>query len=291
MAIQTDIIGPLGTAFTQAQDIFVLLPQNAGSEMVSASLGLYHALRSAGKTVTIACPTPLSQTAKTLPGGQDIVSKIGNRNLIISLKVDKRDSIDKVSYSLDESAKIFNLVVQPKKGEPPLKKDAVQFSYSGAQADLVFMVGANRFEDLGVFYQAEKSLFTDAKTVVISRFNSVPFADFHIQDPRTTSLSELTLDLINTLNLSLNQDAATSLLLGIDSATQNLQSPTVSADTFEKVAKLMRAGGTRRLGETPVPAANGQPVVVSPQPVNPAAPQPVPQEWLTPKVYKASPTA
>ncbi|OGV96826.1 hypothetical protein A2W24_03240 [Microgenomates group bacterium RBG_16_45_19] len=302
MAIQADIIGPLKDTLTTARDLFILLPQNAGQEMVNAALGLYQTFKAAGKNVTVACPTPLSATAKNFPGGADITAKIGNRNLIISIQVDKRDSIDKVSYSLDEAAKTFNLVVQPKKGEPPLKKDAVNFTYSGALADAVIMVGANRFEDLGVFYQAEKKLFSEAKTIAVSRFAAVPFADFHVTDNRSLSLAELSLDLINTLELIPPAEAATNLLMGIDVATQNLQSATVTANTFEQVAKLMRLGGVRRLSTppsvSPPPAAQIQ-VTPTPTPsptptpvpmIKPVTPAPVPQDWLTPKVYKSTDT-
>jgi hypothetical protein len=203
--------------------------------------------------------------------------------LIISIKVDKRDSIDKVSYNLDEEEKTFNLVVQPKKGELPLKKDAVSFSYSGAQADLVIIVGGNRFEDLGVFYETERSLFTEAKTINISRFANTPFADFHVTDGQVTSLAELSLELTQTLGVTVSTDAATAFLSGIDTATQNLQSPAVTADTFEKVAYLMRAGGLRQITRP----NNSNPVSSSPAPAAAPNPQPVPQEWLTPKIYKS----
>jgi hypothetical protein len=289
MAIQSDIIGPLRDNFSKAQEVFVLLPQNAGQEMVAAASGLAASLKNSGKNVTLACPTPISHTAQTIPGATAITNTIGNRNLIISIKVDKRDSIDKVSYNLNEEEKIFNLVVQPKRGELPLKKDAVSFTYSGSQADLVFLVGVNRFEDLGHFYESEKALFSDAKTVCVSRFATTPFADFHISDTQVSSLAELSLELLETLGSSPSSEAATAFLIGIDTATQNLQSPTVTADTFEKVANLLRAGGVRQSLRPPVapaPVVGPSSAPVSVPPTLPAN-QPVPQDWLSPKIYKS----
>lgn len=288
MSIQADIIGPLKDTFGKAQEVFVLLPQNAGQEMVAAASGLALSLKNTNKNVTLACPTPISNTAKSIPGSADITHNIGNRNLIISIKVDQRDSIDKVSYNLDESAKTFNLVVQPKKGESPLKKDAVSFTYSGAQADLVFLIGVNRFEDLGIFYEAEKALFSDSKTVCVSRFAANPFADFHLSDSQTTSLTELTWEMSQTLGLNLNAQAATAFLMGIDTATQNLQSPNVTATTFEAMAQLMRLGGLRQNVKPSVLSHPSQPVAPTAPPA--AANQVVPQEWLTPKIFKSSDT-
>lgn len=298
MAIPSDIIGPLKDQFSKSSEIFVLLPQNAGQEMVAAATGLFACLKNSGKSLTLACPTPISNTAKAIPGAANITDSIGNRNLIISIKVDKRDSIDKVSYNLNEEDKIFNLVVQPKKGELPLKKEAVSFTYSGAQADLIFLIGATRFEDLGYFYENEKALFTEGKTVSVSRYAATPFADFHISDNLSSGLAETSFELIQTLGLNLNPEAATALLIGIDAATQNLQIPNVTADTFEKVAQLMRAGGVRQISRpaspAPAPTPTTPPKVLNPTPtplVQPSVNTPVPQDWLAPKIYKSSDTA
>ena len=311
MAIQTDIIQPLKDTLTKAGSIFVLLPQNAGQESVAAGLGLYQTLKQTGKNVIIATPSKLSQASQSLPGASEITGKIGNRNLVISLKLKNRDSIDKVSYNLDEDGQTFNLVIQPKKGHQPLRQEDASFSYSGAQADLIFIIGANRLEDLGDFYESEKQLFIDSKTVGINRFSSTTFADFHVSDNQVSGNAELVYQLINSLNFELSVDAATNFLNGIDQATNSLQHPDLRADTMESVAKLMRAGGTRAIasqstaktapqtvtGSQPVtpppPLAkhNGQPAAVpsSPQPqANDSGKADVPKDWLAPKIYKGS---
>jgi nanoRNase/pAp phosphatase (c-di-AMP/oligoRNAs hydrolase) len=313
--IAQDIIQPLKTAIDQAADMLVLLPENAGQEMVAAALGLSQVLQETQKGIVIACPSTLSQNSRSLPGGDQIAQKIGNRNLVISLKVQNRDSIDKVSYNLDETDQVFNLIIQPKKGNQPLKKDDVAFSYSGAKADLIFVVGAARLEDLGSFYESERKLFQDAKTVSLNRFQTATFADFQIQNGQTTGHAELAYELTKALGLTLTTDAATNFLSGIDIATNNLQHPAVNADTFEKVATLMRAGGVRKPAHTPpmpgltmpipvssvrpMPQTNGTstpmpaaPQIAIPQKVNQPIPEEsskeVPQEWLQPKIYKST---
>ena len=306
MSLPSDIIQPLKTALDQAQDILVILPQNAGQEMVAAALGLFHALSSPGKNVLIACPSNLSEGSRALPGGDQVTHKLGNRNLVISLKVNQRDSIDKVSYNLDEDTQTFNLIIQPKKGNQPLKKDDVTYSYSGSQADLIFVVGANRLEDLADFYEAQRKLFTEAKTVSINRFQNPPYADFQIADTQATGHAEITYDLVTALGLPVTADTATNFLSGIDTATNRLQSPLVRAETFEMIAALMKAGGTRQ-AVTPVGMPPRPAPVQPPAPIAPPAPpaqtlptpkaqtvptngstQSVPQDWLAPKIYKSS---
>lgn len=297
--IPQDITQPLKDTLGKANDVLVLLPQNAGQEMVASALGLHQVLVEAGKNVLIASPSKLSESSRALPGAEAIADKIGNRNLVISLKVDKRDSIDKVSYNLDETDQVFNLIIQPKQGNPPLKKDQVSFSYSGAQADLIFTVGANRLEDLGEFYEAERKLFTDTKTVAINRYQSATFADFQITDTQASGHAELTYELVKALNLSLTAPAATAFLIGIDLATNNLSHPTMTADTLERVATLLRAGGVRQAAKIglsspsmPQPKiepviAPAQPQVIQPVPTNGSTTS-VPQDWLQPKIYKSS---
>jgi hypothetical protein len=74
-----------------------------------------------------------------------------------------------------------------------------------------------------------------------------------------------------------SKDSATNLLAGIDTATNRLLAPTVTAETFDAVAQLLRAGGIRQsYGEA-----------TSPQEVK-VAPAPVPSDWLQPKIFKSS---
>jgi len=238
-------IQPIKDLLTKAKDIFVLFPPLSNPDIIGSALALFHSLKETQKNIYIATPTLPKAEDYPLPGVDKISDSIGNSNLVISLKVDSRDSIDKVSYNLDEEGKVFNLIIQPKKSHSPLNSHDVNYSYSGAKADMVFILGANRLEDLGVFYEEERKLFTDAATVAMSQFTPTKFAQYHISNNQASSLSEITGDYISQLGLSINEDSATSLLFGIDIATNNLQISTVSAETFDLVAKLLRAGGQR----------------------------------------------
>ena len=173
-----------------AKEILVLLPQNPGPDSIAASLSLYLAIENSGKQAYIACGTPIDFSQYPLRKTDRISQKIGNKNLVVSLKVDNRDSIDKVSYNLDEQTKIFNLIITPKKGAAPLSSDSVSYSMAGAQADLIFIVGASTFDDLGSLYAAEPALFTDTTTVAINRMEPIPFATHHLANPKSSSIAE-----------------------------------------------------------------------------------------------------
>lgn len=285
----------------KSAEILVLLPQNPGPDSIASALGLFLGLEQAGKQAHIACGTPIDFSQYPLKHTEKITQKIGNKNLVISLKVDSRDSVDKVSYNLDEATKVFNLIVTPKKGASPLDSNAVSFSMAGARADLIIVVGATSFDDLGSLYAAEPGLFTETSSIAINRMEPVPFATYHLANDEASSIAEWMTTVIEELGLPLSADAATNLLAAIDVVTNKLQLPSVKAATFENVAKLIRAGGARVML---MPRAEVKPLVAPIENTTPmdfpqnnidlsASPvEAVPEDWLSPpKILKAPKTS
>ncbi len=273
-----------------AREILVLLPQNPGPDSIAAALSLGIVLDKSGKATHIACSTPIDFSEYPLRQADKVTQKIGNKNLVISLQVANRESIDKVSYNLDETSKTFNLIITPKKGAAPLSSDAVSYSLAGARADLIFIVGGTSFESTGSLYAAEPNLFTETTTVAINRLEVNPYATHHLTSPLASSVSEFMATLIKTFNLTLDQDSATNLLAAIDVVTDKLQLPSTSPATFETVAELMRAGASRIMVTPavitkPQTTAPNQDITIDAAPAS--TPEEIPEEWLSPKILKA----
>jgi len=149
----------LKKSFDQAKTILILVVDNPKLDHLASALGLYLALSKSDKKVSVACPTPMRVEFNRLVGVDKVRSNIGSRDLVVSFPYEK-DSIEKVSYNVDDAK--FNLVIQPKTGFPNLDSDKVSYSYSGAEADLVFIIGAPKLDSLGPFYHNEKKLFETA---------------------------------------------------------------------------------------------------------------------------------
>ena len=66
-----------------AKDIYILIPQNPNQDAVAAGLALYLSLKGDGKNAYIACPSPMRVEFSRLVGVDKVVSKIGNRNLVV----------------------------------------------------------------------------------------------------------------------------------------------------------------------------------------------------------------
>jgi nanoRNase/pAp phosphatase (c-di-AMP/oligoRNAs hydrolase) len=158
------------------------------------------------------------------------------------------------------------LIIKSKKDQLPLDKKSVNYFYVGAEVDLIFVIGAQKLEDLGEIYQKEVNLFK-GKTLVNIDFHpqNSGFGNINIFQPQRSSYSEMITFLLKNLNLFFDIDIATNLLLGLKKATNNFQNENVSADTFEAAAFCLKAR-EKQVEEEKI--------------AEPTA------DWLAPKIYR-----
>jgi hypothetical protein len=233
---------------------------------------------------------------------------IGDQNLVISFDY-PQDSLEKVSYDLDSQNQKFNIKIEPKPGLKAPDPQSVRYSYSGSEADVIFVIGARSLEDLGSLYQEEKKLLDNQEKILVnlsSLDNNAQFGRVNLYDPTASGCSEIVTAVLTELNLPLDSDIATNLLAGIEASTDNFSSPNVSADTFELAAFLIKTGAKKGFttafssprppSPTPVvsPQAQPRPFTSDSAPFSPdqipsqSSPKPSP-DWLKPKVFKSSP--
>jgi nanoRNase/pAp phosphatase (c-di-AMP/oligoRNAs hydrolase) len=300
---------PVKTALQTAKQTLVLLPQNPTVDSVAAALAVYLSLTKKGINSTIGCSSQMTVQFNRLFGVDKIKPRIGNQNLVISFDYPE-DSLEKVAYDKDPANQKFHLTIEPKAGMQPLDSSQVQYSYTGSNADLIFVIGAKSLEDLGEIYKKEKTLLDDKSKIMvnISSLGNSQFGSVNLSDPMATGASEIVFNLIKGLELPLEQDIATNILAGIEAATQNLAQAR-DVETFETVTELMRFGAERNhltapaygapgfnspfMRPSPAPAwptAPASPSLGGPRPVMPPAPvQSAPSpDWLKPKVLTGS---
>lgn len=288
---------PVKQALSTAKQVLILLPQNPDLDSVAAGLALFLSLAKRGASISIGCPTPMTVGFNRLFGIDKIKGRIGNQNLVISFNYPE-DSLEKVSYDKDPANQKFNLTIEPKAGMQPLDVSGVEYSYTGSNADVIFVIGARQLEDLGELYKSEKKLLDD-KTKLLVNLSSLDrnsqFGSVNLYDPTASGASEIVFAVLAALELPLETDMATNLLAGIEAKTNNFA--TATADTFDIVAQLMRLGAkksqmTRPLNPFVRPATNPWTLPVSPSQGGPTTVNPViqatPPDWLKPKVLTSS---
>ena len=233
----------LGTLLEPAHHVSILLPQKPSFDAVAAALGLELSLESSGKLVQVACPDPMLVEFNRLVGVESVATSFGTRNLVISFP-DQTQHVDKVSYNLEKG--VLQLVITPKPDAPELDHQRLKFISGVGKTDLIILLSVDQLADLGPVYQDAKDHFQT--TTLVSLSHQAPRENYTLHqfhDSESSSVSELITYLIDSLGLSLSSDAASNLLAGIEKASHNFQSPSVTSNTFEAAVVLMRRGAKR----------------------------------------------
>lgn len=280
----------------KSNSVLILLPPEPDELLVSSGLGLFLSLKASGKKTRIGCSSIDKTNTTHLAGIDNIKTSIGAQNLIINFKF-KEEDLDKVDYDVDDQGN-FQLLIKPKSGNAPPDSKDINYTYSGAKADLVFTLGINSLEELGRLYSDEKK-FLDDSSIVSFHKDSRPatFAAHNFHTNSASSIAEITAFLLLKTSTKPTKEAASYLLKDIYSSTNNLQSPRVTADTFETIAFLLRNGArpaalsiSPNNFASPVSPLPTAPVFNQPQSLSQIPPAPVPSDWKKPKIFRSTPS-
>jgi hypothetical protein len=253
--ITPDTIQVLKDHISSAQSILIIFSSDAKFDQVASAMTLYLGLEQLGKQVTVFSPSLVTVEHSSLVGIDKVATQIGNKNLQVSFEYEA-DRVDKVSYHIDEESKKFHLIIQPKKGQRPLSSEGVEFSYTGAEADVILLVGVRSLDDLDQLYVGYEDLYNSATTISLNTYET-PFGSVKVNISGSASYSESTAYVLQELGAELTSDMATNLLMGIEEATDSFHSLSTSADTFEIVSQLLRAGARRKTRTKPSASING----------------------------------
>jgi nanoRNase/pAp phosphatase (c-di-AMP/oligoRNAs hydrolase) len=282
---------PVEESLSTAHSLVIALPANLNLDKVASALALYLSLKKTNRQVSLVCSRPMTVEYSCLVGVDKIKDKLSGKNLVVSFDY-VEDSIEKVSYNIENNK--FNLVIQPKEGYPPLSTEKIQYSYFGEQADLILIVGANSFEDLGEIYFDHKKFFQEGKTVNINISQTAkPFGTINLLDSQMASLGEFITLFLLSLKMPFDEDIASNLLLGIERATDNFSLIKSTPVTFEAVAFCLRSGARKPLREfsetsfnkNQTEAKKEEKIEIKRKKEEKIAPSP---DWFKPKIYKGN---
>ncbi len=165
-----------------------------------------------------------------------------------------------------------------------LRKEEVDFSYSGGEADdfdLIFTIGVKELADFGQWQNQLTRLANNKKTVVINNKPiNLSFGTLKIISEENRSISEMVTLLLARLNLPVDGEIAENLLMGIKDKTTNFSQAT--ADSFEAASICVRRKTLVDLTQN-----NGR-SFASPLPTSPVSRSKAPADWLKPKIFRSS---
>lgn len=231
----------LQSLLENAQIVLIMYGPNPTLDELAAAAALQDGLKRSGKDASLYSPEkPQLDAAEA---AKITKTEVGNQNLVVSFDYSE-EAVDKVSYHIGEETNRFYLTIKPSRGHAPLDADTIDYSYTGAEADIIFMVGVDRLEDLEQLYIGYEDLYSNTPIVTL---NDLPTNYGTIKlGADSASISEAAATVLKELQLSINPDIATNLLSGIEEATDNMQTLDTTADTFEIAAHLLRSGAVRQ---------------------------------------------
>lgn len=250
-----------------AKNILICLPANADIDKLAAGLGLFLILEASGKQVSIVSDDAIKVSQSHLFGVDHIQNSIPQTeggNLTVTLEgVAASDNTVPALEKLDWFAENnnLNLVFHVLPGQT-FQPARIVPHYQGSGFNVIFAIGAANLNALGNVYQANSQVFSGTHIVNIdTQTANTSFGATNVLDTGTASVSEVMVNLIADLGLSMDADCASNLLAGIFEVTSNLTDPGVSAETYMAVASCLRVGGRKPGQQTVTP----QPQTMQPQ--------------------------
>jgi hypothetical protein len=240
----------------------LVFPETKNLDLIAAAYSFYYFLEGIlaeeqKGQLRLLCPN-LNRNSlgelKNLLTITDLQNEMGKENLLISFPYDemKVDQVD--SYLGDEGQRLF-IRVKSKKGASPVSEKDVQFSYSGANADLLILLGVNDLENLDNLYYGYEDLYSAINNQVVTINNFLPdFGSLNLDISGRTSYSEAVFYLLKGLAEQLELDFVdllakteipTILLFGMEYKTRALASKQATAETFLAVGELLQMGARR----------------------------------------------
>ena len=275
----------------KAKDILIVTHMNPTYDSMGSALSLFLGLKGIGKTVTIACPTPMIVEYSSFVGADKLQTTIAKKNFVISLDYED-GSIEKVSYNIE--GKKFNLIIEPRPGFAEFSQDKVSYTHAGTAVDTIIAVDTKHLGGLGKVYEEDKDLFATHPIINIdSHQDNAKYGTVNIVEGSGTT-AELITRFLTALGIVLTEDMATNILHSLYKTTESFQKH-VTAQTFEVAAQCVKAGGKQIAPTSSITARKQQevsepavPVSQSQEPVAPPKTQNPPEDWLKPKIFKSS---
>ncbi|MFH1896617.1 MAG: hypothetical protein ABH814_04100 [bacterium] len=136
----------------KAQKTFLIVPQEAGLDGLCGALALYHTFQSKDREVRVVFDGEIPSGIQDMPEAGKILPNLGSKDLILRFNIGKQ-GVEKISYST--GGDILSLRVRPKTGQFDIAN--FDYSYEGANANLLVTFGIARVSDLSFFEHYKQS--------------------------------------------------------------------------------------------------------------------------------------
>jgi hypothetical protein len=223
-------------------NILVTVSSNPTVDQLASCLGLTLWLNKIGKHATAVFSGDVPSTLEFLQPEATLEKNTDSlRDFIISLDKSKAD---KLRYKVEDT--VVKIFITPYRTS--LSADDLEFSQGDFNVDMVVALGVSAQQDLDTAITAHGRILHDATVATITTGATSELGSIAWHDDQTSSLSELVVDLGNTLDAKqLDSQIATALLTGIVAETERFSNDKTTPQTMSVSAQLMSAGANQQL--------------------------------------------
>lgn len=243
----------------QANNILVTVSSNPSVDQLAACIGLTLGLNKMGKHATAVFSGAVPSTIEFLQPEKTIEKNTDSlRDFIIALDKSKAD---KLRYKVED--RVVKIFITPYRTS--INEKDLEFSQGDFNVDVVVALGVHSQADLDQAITSHGRILHDATVITMNVKPGGELGGVNWLDPNASSLSELTVQLLDGLDKKLmDGQIATALLTGIVAETDRFSNAKTFPQTMSISAELMAAGANQQLVATKLEEPVPQPVPVAP---------------------------
>jgi hypothetical protein len=267
----TDPQAELVAKLKEANNILVTVSTNPSVDQLSAAIGLTILLNKLKKHATAVFSGIVPSTIEFLKPEETLEKNTDSlRDFIIALDKAKAD---KLRYKVEEN--IVKIFITPYKTS--ISEHDLDFSQGDFNVDVVVALGVHEQQDLDQAITAHGRILHDAVVISVNTATSSELGVINWTMPDASSLSELVVEIADTLaKEQIDSQIATALLTGIVAETERFSNEKTSPETMRLSAELMAAGANQQLVASELAQPGTASVAGEPSPVEteqPATPK------------------
>jgi hypothetical protein len=229
----------------EANNILVTVSNNPSVDQLASCIGLTLALNKLGKHATAVFSGSVPNTIEFLQPEKTIEKNTDSlRDFIIALDKSKAD---KLRYKVED--KVVKIFITPYRTS--ISEKDLDFSQGDFNVDVVIALGVHAQQDLDQAITSHGRILHDATVATINVKPGGELGTINWLNISSSSLSELVVDLLNTIDRNLmDSQMSTALLTGIVAETARFSNDKTSPNTMTVSAELMAAGANQQLVAT-----------------------------------------
>lgn len=229
----------------KANNIAVVLSPDFTLDSYLAATALAYALTKKGKKSALFSDNLKAPSFSFLATAMKLQNDLSNNEELI-IKVDTKET---KPGELRYEVKDDGLYVYLKSKQGLFSKSDVQVTGTDIQPDVIIVIGAKDYDQLGELYKNNSEVFAQAPLLVIDiNPANEQFGLVNLVQVNFSSNCELVMVLLNSIDATITDSVlATYLLAGIISSTSGFTEYHTSPATMENAAKLMQAGADKQM--------------------------------------------